>query len=91
MEKVDFGTIGALILAASGVAGLVFGVKSSKRADREKTEKDAQALARIESAVGTIKDGINEIKRDMGTHREWLQDHEKRLIRIETRNETKGD
>jgi archaellum component FlaC len=91
MEGMNFGTLAALIASTAAVIGAVYAIKGGKRADSKKAADDAQALTRIETTLGGVSKGIDEIKLEIGTHRSQLTDHEKRLTKIETRYEMRGE
>ena len=50
---------------------------------RKETRTDAAATARIETSLGTLNSGVNDIRVDLRSMREALADHSERLVRVE--------
>ena len=54
---------------------------------RKETRSDAAALARIDTSLNTLNSGVNDIRVDLRSMRESLNDHSERLARVEARAE----
>ena len=54
---------------------------------RKETRTDAAATARIETSLGTLNSGDNDIRVDLRSMRESLAEHSERLVRVEARAE----
>jgi len=54
---------------------------------RKETRSDAAALARIDTSLNTLNSGVNDIRVDLRTMRESLNDHSERLARVEAQSE----
>lgn len=65
------------------LCAIFFGVKGNRRSDNEAIKKDAVALARIEDKLDTMKSGIDDIRFELRSHRERLNDIDVRLVRVE--------
>lgn len=74
METGTIISLGALLIA------LVSLILNS----RKETRTDAAATARIETSLGTLNSGVNDIRVDLRSMRESLAEHSERLIRVET-------
>lgn len=73
METGTIISLGALLIA------LVSLILNS----RKETRTDAAATARIETSLGTLNSGVNDIRVDLRSMRESLADHSERLVRVE--------
>ena len=76
----DTGTVISLIAAVIALAALILN-------GRKETRTDAAALARIDSSLGTLNSGVNDIRVDLRSMRESISDHSERLARVEARAE----
>ena len=74
METGTIISLGALLIA------LVSLILNS----RKETRTDAAATARIETSLGTLNSGVNDIRVDLRSMRESLAEHSERMIRMET-------
>lgn len=54
---------------------------------RKESRSDAAAMARIETSLGTLNSGVNDIRVDLRSMRDSLADHSERLARVEARAE----
>lgn len=54
---------------------------------RKETRSDAAALARIDTSLNTLNSGVNDIRVDLRSMRDSLNDHSERLARVEARAE----
>lgn len=54
---------------------------------RKETRNDAAALARIDTSLNTLNSGVNDIRVDLRSMRDSLNDHSERLARVEARAE----
>lgn len=54
---------------------------------RKETRSDAAAMARIETSLSTLNSGVNDIRVDLRSMRDSLNDHSERLARVEARAE----
>lgn len=50
---------------------------------RKETRTDAAAVARIETSLGTLNSGVNDIRVDLRSMRASLAEHSERLVRVE--------
>lgn len=50
---------------------------------RKETRTDAAAMARIETSLGTVNSGVNDIRVDLRSMRASLAEHSERLVRVE--------
>ena len=73
METGTIISLGALLIA------LVSLILNS----RKETRTDAAATARIETSLGTLNSGVNDIRVDLRSMRESLAEHSERLVRVE--------
>lgn len=71
-------SIGALIVA---FLGLILN-------SRKETRSDAATMAEIKTSLSTVSNGVNEIRVDLRTMRDSLNEHTDRLARVETLAET---
>lgn len=55
---------------------------------RKESRSDAAAMARIETSLGTLNSGVNDIRVDLRSMRDSLADHSERLARVEARAES---
>ena len=72
--------IGTIISLGALLIALVSLILNS----RKETRTDAAATARIETSLGTLNSGVNDIRVDLRSMRESLAEHSERLIRVET-------
>lgn len=54
---------------------------------RKETRSDAASMARIETSLSTLNSGVNDIRVDLRSMRDSLNDHSERLARVEARAE----
>lgn len=55
---------------------------------KKETKSDAAAMARIETSLNTLNSGVNDIRVDLRSMRDSLNDHSERLARVEARAES---
>ena len=55
---------------------------------RKETKSDAAALARIDTALTALNNGVTEIRVDLRTMQTSITDHSERLARVEARAES---
>lgn len=55
---------------------------------KKETKSDAAALARIDSSLTSVNNGITEIRVDLRTMQTSITDHSERLARVESRAES---
>ena len=72
----ETGTVISIIAALIALASLILN-------SRKETRSDAAALARIDTSLNTVNSGINDIRVDLRTMRENINEHSVRLARVE--------
>lgn len=77
----DTGTVISLAAVAISFVALIMN-------GRKETKTDAAAIARIETSLGTLNSGVNDIRVDLRSMRDSLADHSERLARVEARAES---
>lgn len=77
----ETGTIISLAAVAISFVALIMN-------GRKETKTDAAAIARIETSLGTLNSGVNDIRVDLRSMRDSLADHSERLARVEARAES---
>ena len=77
----DTGTVISLIAAIIALAALILN-------SRKETKSDAAALARIDTGLNTLNNGVTEIRVDLRTMQTSIADHSERLARVEARAES---
>lgn len=77
----ETGTVISLVAALIALAALILN-------SRKETRTDAAALARIDTSLGTLNSGVNDIRVDLRTMQTSIADHSERLARVEARAET---
>ena len=77
----ETGTIISLAAVAISFVALIMN-------GRKETKTDAAAMARIETSLGTLNSGVNDIRVDLRSMRDSLADHSERLARVEARAES---
>lgn len=77
----ETGTIISLAAVAISFVALIMN-------GRKETKTDAAAIARIETSLGTLNSGVNDIRVDLRGMRESISDHSERLARVEARAES---
>ena len=73
----------ALIGAVSGICAIVFGFRSSRRADDRQTREDALSLARIEGKLDSANRGIEDMRVEVRTHGGQIAEMSTRITRCE--------
>lgn len=76
----DTGTVISLAAVAISFVALILNGK-------KETKTDAAAMARIETSLGTLNSGVNDIRVDLRSMRDSLADHSERLARVEAKAE----
>ena len=76
----ETGTVISLVAALIALAALILN-------SRKETRTDAAALARIDTSLGTLNSGVNDIRVDLRTMQTSIADHSERLARVEARAE----
>lgn len=76
----ETGTVISLVAALIALAALILN-------SRKETRSDAAALARIDTSLGTLNSGVNDIRVDLRSVRDSLNDHTDRIARVEARAE----
>ena len=77
----DTGTV--ISIAAVLISFLALMLNSKKE-----TKSDAAALARIDTALTSLNNGVTEIRVDLRTMQTSITDHSERLARVESRAES---
>lgn len=75
---------GTVISLAAALIALIALILNSRR----ETRSDAAALARIDTSLGTLNSGVNDIRVDLRTMQTSIADHSERLARVEARSES---
>lgn len=73
----------SLVSLVGGVCGVLFGVKSSRRAEDQKTREDALSFARIEGKLDSVKCGVEDMRVEMRAHGGQIADLSTRVTRCE--------
>ena len=55
---------------------------------RKETRTDAAAMAKIETSLSTLNNGVNDIRVDLRSMRDSLSEHSERLVRVESRTDS---
>ena len=72
------------VLSALGCAlGIFFAVKNSRRADDRQLRDDAMSLARIEGKLDSANRGIEDMRVEVRTHGNQIDDLTTRMVRCE--------
>ena len=77
----DSGTVISILAVVISFAALMLNSK-------KETKSDAAALARIDSSLTSVNNGITEIRVDLRTMQTSITDHSERLARVEARAES---
>lgn len=77
----DTGTVISLAAVVISFAALMLNGK-------KETKSDAAALARIDTGLNTLNNGVTEIRVDLRNIQGSLNDHSERLAKVEARAET---
>lgn len=77
------------VLIAGGALWVAY--KNRRRDDTKDTKQDAMQLSRIEAGVENLSKTMEDIRVEMRVQRADLNDHERRITRIEARCELKGE
>ena len=72
-----------LVSIVGGVCGVLFGMRSSRRADDQKTREDALSLARIEGKLDSVSRGIEDMRVEVRTHGGQIAELSTRVTRCE--------
>lgn len=72
----ETGTVISIIAALIALSSLILN-------SRKETRSDAAALARIDTSLNTVNSGINDIRVDLRTMRDNVNEHSVRLARVE--------
>lgn len=72
----ETGTVISIIAALIALLSLILN-------SRKETRSDAAALARIDTSLNTVNSGINDIRVDLRTMRDNVNEHSVRLARVE--------
>lgn len=75
--------ITALVGVISGVCGIVFGARNSRRADTQQAREDVLSLARIEGKLDSANRGIEDMRVEIRTHGNQIADLGTRITRCE--------
>lgn len=75
---------GTVISMAAALIALIALILNS----RKETRSDAAALARIDTGLSTLNNGVTEIRVDLRSMQGSLNDHSERLARVEARAES---
>ena len=75
---------GTVISLAAALIALIALILNSRR----ETRSDAAALARIDTSLGTLNSGVNDIRVDLRTMQTSIADHSERLARVDARAES---
>ena len=77
----ETGTVISLIAAIVAIAALILN-------SRKETRSDAAALARIDTSLATLNNGVTDIRVDLRTMQTSISDHSERIARVEARAES---
>ena len=77
----ETGTVISLIAAIVAIAALILN-------SRKETRSDAAALARIDTSLTTLNNGVTDIRVDLRTMQTSISDHSERIARVEARAES---
>ena len=77
----ETGTVISLAAVVISFAALILNGK-------KETKSDAAALARIDTGLNTLNNGVTEIRVDLRNIQGSLNDHSERLAKVEARAET---
>ena len=77
----DSGTVISILAVVISFAALMLNSK-------KETKSDAAALARIDSSLTSVNNGITEIRVDLRTMQTSITDHSERLALVESRAES---
>ena len=77
----ETGTVISLIAALVAIAALILN-------SRKETRSDAAALARIDTSLTSLNNGVTDIRVDLRTMQTSISDHSERLARVEARAES---
>lgn len=77
----ETGTVISIAAALIALASLILN-------SRKETRSDAAALARIDTSLTTLNNGITDIRVDLRSMQGSLNDHSERLARVEARAES---
>ena len=77
----ETGTVISLIAALVAIAALILN-------SRKETRSDAAALARIDTSLTTLNNGVTDIRVDLRTMQTSISDHSERIARVEARAES---
>ena len=76
----ETGTVISLVAAIIALAALILN-------SRKETRSDAAALARIDTSLTSLNNGVTDIRVDLRTMQTSISDHSERLARVEARAE----
>ncbi len=85
--------VGWIPLIASLFA-VIYAVRGGKRTDRQDAAKDAGQLARIETTLEGVRNGVDDIRIEMRSQQKQINGLDTRVTRIEARleiDEMKGE
>lgn len=77
----ETGTVISLVAALIALAALILN-------SRKETRSDAAALARIDTSLSSLNNGITDIRVDLRTMQTSIADHSERIARVEARAES---
>lgn len=77
----ETGTVISLVAAIIALAALILN-------SRKETRSDAAALARIDTSLTSLNNGVTDIRVDLRTMQTSISDHSERLARVEARAES---
>lgn len=77
----ETGTVISLVAALIALAALILN-------SRKETRSDAAALARIDTGLTALNNGVTELRVDLKTMQASITDHSERLARVEARAES---
>ena len=79
--EMETGTVISLVAALIALAALILN-------SRKETRSDAAALARIDTSLSSLNNGITDIRVDLRTMQTSIADHSERIARVEARAES---
>lgn len=79
------GEISLIIGIIVGISGVVFSVVSAMRLNKKDTEEKATSIAVLNSDIGYVKSGIDDIKKQQGSTDSLVRDLTKQVTQAEDR------
>lgn len=80
---IDWGTIGVLFGIVGTIAAIVFGILTKKKEQKQEDRSDGHSLGVIQSDLGYIKGGVDDLKTEVRELRGGQSDLSERVTRAE--------